>query len=41
MRKIERNTRSDFYNKVADLLKEARKSLFKQSIKQWFIPILR
>ena len=27
MGKIERNTQSDFYNKVADLLKEARKSV--------------
>ena len=27
MSEIERNTRSDFYNKVADLLKEARKSV--------------
>ena len=27
MSKIEQNTRSDFYNKVADLLKEARKSV--------------
>ena len=27
MSKIERNTQSDFYNKVADLLKEARKSV--------------
>ena len=27
MNKIERNTRSDFYNKVADLLKEARRSV--------------
>jgi hypothetical protein len=39
MNDIEQNKRIDFYNKVANLLKEARESVVRTVIKQWFIPI--
>lgn len=41
MSKEERNIQNDFYNKVADLLKEARRSVVQVVIKPWFTPILK